>query len=145
MKTSGITCLSRTRRSSWSTERFLSPKQYSTRAAGVVCAVLAFSSISNAEELVSFPQLEHKPQLDRLSQLPAEEQLKECYATAEFNRSDRDLEFFKVSRKLSSAKSFFVSHSIKNEKLFCSEIELCNRLFPPVLDDSIKSYQECGA
>ena len=100
MKTSGITYLLRSRRSSRSGKRLINQNHYSTQASIVVCAVLAFSSISNAEEPISYPHSKYRPQLDRLSQLPEEEQLEQCYTMAEFNRSNRDLEFFKISRKL---------------------------------------------
>ena len=144
MKKWGTTCLSRPRRFSRLGKAPFSPNQYSRQTVVIICAVLTFSPISKGEEPVSFAQLKHEPQLDRSTQLATEEHFKECFTMAEFNRSNRDLEFFKVSRKLSSAKTFFVSHSINNQKLFCSEFERCRRLFPPLLDDSIKKYPECG-
>lgn len=50
-----------------------------------------------------------------------------CIKTAADARSERDLTFFRGSRSLSDAKSWFVQHSVKNEKLFCDAVAACNR------------------
>lgn len=50
-----------------------------------------------------------------------------CIQAAADARSERDLTFFRGSRSLSDAKSWFVQHSVKNEKLFCDAVAVCNR------------------
>ena len=50
-----------------------------------------------------------------------------CIKAAADARSERDLTFFRGSRSLSDAKSWFVRHSVKNEKLFCDAVAACNR------------------
>lgn len=68
-----------------------------------------------------------------------------CIKAAADARSERDLTFFRGSRSLSDAKSWFVQHSVKNEKLFCDAVGACNRtLQKPRVVESLPYITTCN-
>ena len=74
----------------------------------------------------------------------AKQTWKHCIRAAADARSERDLTFFRGSRSLSDAKSWFVQHSVKNEKMFCDAVALCNRtLSKPRVVESLPYRDTC--
>lgn len=55
-----------------------------------------------------------------------------CIETAHIERSQRDADFFIKVRAFSDKKRLFVTHSISNERRFCSDIEDCWQKFSVV-------------
>ena len=68
-----------------------------------------------------------------------------CLEAAERARSTRDAEFFRSSRTLSDAKGWFISHSLTNERLFCSDIKACEEGFYKRYSLVNGSYPACEA
>lgn len=66
-----------------------------------------------------------------------------CVDFAEKKRSERDSEFFRTAGSLSSAKHWFVKHSINNEMRFCQEISNCKKLFDQEYPTRFSSYPPC--
>ena len=66
-----------------------------------------------------------------------------CVFHAEQARSERDLKFFVSASNLSNAKQWFVSHSIKNESQFCSDISICEQTFDKSYSEADGTYPLC--
>ena len=67
----------------------------------------------------------------------------ECIKEAELERSDRDLNFFRKAKTLSSAKTWLVSHSISNEARFCTKILQCETTYKRLYSESSATYPVC--
>ena len=67
----------------------------------------------------------------------------ECIASAEQERSDRDLNFFRKARKLSNSRPWLVSHSINNEARFCVDISQCEALYMRYYSKPQATYPAC--
>jgi len=67
----------------------------------------------------------------------------DCINAAQQARSSRDLDFFVRSSNLSNAKTWFIAHSVANEKRFCSDILTCERVFSKTYEAMASDYPSC--
>ena len=123
-----------------------------TRKCGVKAAVL-FKLIILAPGVIagSEPTSEPnrvEPRSDKPLSLPKttlHDSWEACLGAAERARSTRDAEFFRSSKALSDARSWFVSHSLNNEHLFCDDIKVCEEAFYKHYSLAKGSYPACEA
>ena len=109
---------------------------YMTKGCGVKASVvfqliILAPGVMAGSEPTTMPNLvesrSEKP--SALSNTARQNSWKVCLEEAERARSTRDAEFFRSSKALSDARSWFVHHSLNNERLFCDDIKVCEENF----------------
>ena len=126
--------------------------KYKTRKSGIKAAILfqlmifAPGAMAGSEQTSEPNRVESGPEEPlSLSKTARHESWEVCLETAERARSIRDAEFFRSSKTLSDARSWFVSHSLNNERLFCDDIKVCEQVFFKHYSLAKGSYPACKA
>ena len=126
--------------------------KYTTRKYGIEAAIfftliiLAPGIMAGSEPTLEPNRVESRSEKPlSLPKVTRHDSWEACLEAAERARSTRDAEFFRSSKSLSDAMSWFVSHSLNNERLFCDDIKVCEEVFYKHYSLVEGSYPACKA